>query len=74
MGIWIPDKKLIIVRNLVIRVQPEPNNLPVIHLANFGSLLQVTLAQLNQQEQTVRNSVEKLSEVQEQIRDMQRWY
>ena len=74
MGIWIPDKKFIIVRNLVIRVQPEPNNLPEIHLANFGSLLQVTLAQLNQQEQTVRNSVEKLSEVQEQIRDMQRWY
>ena len=35
-------------------------------------VLQVTLAQLNQQEQTVRNSIEKLSEVQEQIRDMQR--
>jgi ferritin len=32
----------------------------------------VTLAQLNQQEQTVRKSIEKLSEVQEQIRDMQR--
>lgn len=39
---------------------------------NHLQKMQVILAQLNQQEQTVRNSIEKLSEVQEQIRDMQR--
>ncbi len=41
---------------------------------SFNNLqkMQVTLAQLNQQEQGVSSSLEKLQEVREQIRDMQR--
>ena len=36
--------------------------------------MQVLMAQLNQSQISIENSVSKLPEVQEQIRDMQRWH
>jgi hypothetical protein len=41
---------------------------------SFNNLqkMQVLLAQLNQQEQSIRNSVKQLPDVREQVRDMQR--